>query len=53
MILLNGIDHFRYPGNMPAAGDLFLIAENALERAGKLRDEDGDCIVLEFHFAEY
>ncbi len=34
---------------MPPAGNLLLVAEDALEGAGKLRDEDGDGIVLWVH----
>jgi hypothetical protein len=49
MILLNDIDHFFNSRNMPAAGDLLLVAEDALEGAGELRDEDGDGVVLWAH----
>ena len=34
---------------MPPACDLLLVAEDALERAGELRDEDGDGVVLWVH----
>ena len=36
---------------MPPAGDLLLVAEDALERAGELRDEDRDGEVLNFPYA--
>ena len=53
MILLNGIDNFRYPGDMPPACDLLLVAEDTLERAGQLRDKDGDGVVPGFQISFY
>jgi hypothetical protein len=47
MILRNGTDHLRLIRHMPPAGDLFLVAEDALEWAPELRDEDRDGIVLQ------
>ena len=49
MILLNGIDHLLSIGYVPPACDLLLVAEDALERAGELRDEDRDGIVVWVH----
>ena len=34
---------------MPPAGELLLVAEHALERAGQLRDEDRDGVVFRVH----
>lgn len=48
MILLNGIDHFQYPWYVPPAGDFLLVAEDAPERAGELRDEDRDGVMPGF-----
>jgi hypothetical protein len=35
------------------AGDLLLVAIDAAERAGKLRDEHGDGVVFCFHGRRY
>jgi len=37
---------------MSPAGDLFLVAEHTLERAGKLRDKDRDGVVPDFQISD-
>jgi hypothetical protein len=46
MILRNDIVNFCYIGNMAPAGDLLLVAEDALEWASLLRDKYGNSEVL-------